>query len=438
MKVLLTPYSGGAIAHVTRLLAIADELKARGHHVLFTTSTSKKAFVETAGHAVHGAGHADVNLNDEHDQGLSYFANHRDLFLNWLGDEIDAATAFRPDVIVGSPSFFGPIASLKLGIPQVSVINAQWLPEFKGLLGLSLSGDRFAQRLTRSLAKPVFERRFSGKYLPEVRAFYRRLGIAQLPWSRRELNQRTAVLVPGVSAFEPIGRTQRTDLHYVGPLFWSGFERDPLDPATLFDDVAGKPFVYVSLGGSIYRRQSYVDLIAALRARTDWNVLLTLGPNFPREDFPADNGRFVAQSYTPGLKACSHADIVISTGSHGTVMQALWHGKPVVAIPHNIDQATIASRLAELGIGINLNPIGLHDFADRQRYFDRAVSIPWANVLERTARALDDEGLRARAAEFATPLRAGGEPPRLAANLVEKYASHAAGARRTAPDRRVR
>ncbi|MFC5488346.1 hypothetical protein [Dokdonella soli] len=426
MKILFTPYSGGAIAHIARLLAIADALKARGHDILFTTSTSKKVFVERSGHAVHGEGHADVNLNDEHDQSLSYFANNRDLFMSWLGDEIDAATAFRPDVIVSSPSFFGPTASLKLGIPQVSVINAQWLPEFKGLLGLSLAGDGLDHRIMRTLARPLFERKFSAKYLPEIRAFYQRLGIDERPHDRADVNRRTAVLVPSVAAFEPIGRSGRNDLHFVGPLFWSGFERVRFEPAELFADLS-KPFVYVSLGGSIYRKQSYLDLIDALAARTDWNVLLTLGPNFPRADFTADRDNFVIQSLTPGLKACMHADIVVGTGSHGTAMQALWHGKPVVAIPHNIDQATIASRLVELGLGLNLNPIGLRDFSDRQRYFDKAVSIPWRDVLDQTARALGDDALRARARDFSTTLRGAGDPPAVAADLVEHYATRSVG-----------
>ncbi|MFI4970775.1 MAG: glycosyltransferase [Lysobacterales bacterium] len=429
MKVLFTPYSGGAIAHVTRLLAIADALKARGHDILFTTSTSKKDFVERSGHAVHGAGHADVNLNDEHDQSLSYFANNRDLFMSWLGDEIDAASAFRPDVIVGSPSFFGPTASLKLGIPQVSVINAQWLPEFKGLLGLSLAGDGLGHRVVRSLVRPLFERKFSAKYLPEIRAFYRRLGIAERPRDRADLNRRTAVLVPSVAAFEPTGRSARQDLHFVGPLFWSGFERARFEPAELFADPS-KPFAYVSLGGSIYRRQSYLDLVDAIALRTGWNTLLTLGPNFPREDFPADRDNFVIQSQTPGLKACMHADIVVGTGSHGTAMQALWHGKPVVAIPHNIDQATIASRLVELGLGLNLNPIGLRDFSDRQRYFDKAVSIPWRDVFDRTAGALGDSALRKRAGDFSATLRAVGDPPTIAADLVEHYAMRRSGSDR--------
>lgn len=426
MKVLFTPYSGGAIAHVARLLPIADELAARGHSVLFTTSASKKAFVEAAGHEVRGDGHADVNLNDEHDQGLGYFRRNRGLFLDWLGDELAAAEAFRPDVIVASPSFFGPIAGLKYGIPQASVINAQWLPEFKGLLGLSRAGDGFADRCLRGLVRPLFERRFSSGYLREIRSFYEELGIPGIPATRADLNRSSMVLVPSCEAFEPVARSERQDLHYVGPLFWQGFERAPFDRDAWFGAHPPKPLVYVSLGGSVYRRQTYEELIAAFAARSDWNVLLTLGPNFPRDTFPADRPGFVVQAYTPGLKACAQADIVVTTGSHGTVMQALWNGKPVIALPHNIDQATIAARVQELGVGIDLNPVGLRDFTDRQRYFDKAVSVPWEDVARRVERALADDGLRERARGFAASLRRHGDAPKRAADLVERRARAAA------------
>lgn len=433
MRVLFTPYSGGAIAHVARLLPIADELAARGHATRFTTSVSKKSFVEAAGHAVHGGGHADVNLNDEHDQGITYFRSHRADFLDWLGDELAAAEAFRPDVIVSSPSFFGPIASLKFGIPQVSIVNAQWLPEFKGLLGLSRSRDTFADRLTRTLAKPLFERKFSSTYLEEIRSFYRELGVPGAPMSRGELHRSTQVLIPSCEEFEPVERSGRQRLHYVGPLFWSGFERAEFDRERLFGADRSRPLIYVSLGGSVYRRQSYEELIAALAERTDWNVLLTIGPNFPREEFAPDHPGFVVQAYTPGMKACAAADVVITAGGHGTVMQALWHGKPVVALPHNIDQATIASRLEELGVGVNLNPVGLRDFADRQRYFEKAISTPWSHVVAQTERVLADERLRANARAFAATVSRHAEPAKLAADAVERHARPGAAAVKESP-----
>ena len=139
MKILFTPYSGGSIAHIVRSLAVADCLLKRGHEILFTSTTSKREFVRKAGYEVYGDGHPDVNLNDENDQTMSYFKNNHDLFIAWMKDEIRAAKEFRPDILVNSPNFMGTPAGSLFNIPYVSIINAQWLLEYRGLLGIGKS-----------------------------------------------------------------------------------------------------------------------------------------------------------------------------------------------------------------------------------------------------------------------------------------------------------
>lgn len=428
MKVLITPYGGGSVAHVVRCLTVADELKRRGHDILFTAPKSKKSFIEERGaYKVFGQGHADVNLNDESDQSITYFKKNRDKFLDWLGDEIKAAESFKPDVIINSPSFFGPLAAHKLNIPYVAIINAQWLMEFQGLLGLGKSRDHLGDSILRKLAKPIFAKKFEKVYMAEICQFYKDLGITYVPDKRKDLYSHNPFLIPSIPDFEPIEKTNRTDIHYVGPLFWQGFESEGFDPKKLFKDFADKPFVYVTLGGSIYRKKSYDELISTLQQKTDWNILLTIGPNFERDTFPADSSHLIIRSYAPGLAVCQYADVIINTASHGTVMQALWHGKPIVGIPHNIDQATIASRLVELGVGVNLNAIGIRDFSDREKYFKKATSISWDYVVSQTEKVLADNSIKSQAESFKAKLRKYSNGEKKAADYIESYAKQRRG-----------
>ncbi len=422
LKILFTPYGGGSIAHTVRSLAVADELKRRGHKILFTAPTSRKSFIEKAGYEVFGKGHADVNLNDENDQGISYFRSHRAQFLDWLGDEIRAAETFKPDIIVNSPTFFGPLASLKLGIPHVSIINAQWLMEFKGLLGLGRSTDSFLNQMIRRAAKPIFAKKFDDLYMAEIKSFYEDLGVGYIPMKRVDLHRHNPILIPSVPEFEPIEKTVRTNIHYVGPLFWGGFEDKPFDPKQTFANYGKRPFVYVSLGGSIYRKKSYQELLEALNSKKDWLILVSIGPNFAADEFKSQGPHLVIQPYSPGLAVCQAADIVINTASHGTVMQALWHGKPLVTIPHNIDQGTIAGRIAELGLGVNLNRVSLRDFSNREKYFEKATQIPWSKVIEAAELALADSAMQRRAEKFKQHLRDYQHGDQKAADFIEKYA----------------
>lgn len=385
MRVLFTPYCGGSIAHVVRSLALADELKARGHTILFTTSRSRRAFIEAAGYAVHGQGHPDVNLNDESDQGISYFRRNREDFLAWFRDEIEAAESFRPDVIVNSPSFFGAIASKKLGIPHVSIINGNWHPDYLGVLGLSLCTDRLAHRIARTVLRPVLAHGFDRIYMEEIRGWYKELRIQPLPECRRALHTGLRALIPGIPSLEPI-RKGVPNVHYIGPLQWQGFEAMPFDlpPAWQGDR---RPLVYATLGGSVFSGEVYARLLDAFAARDNWRTVVSLGPNFSRNCFAPDLPHLIIRQFVPGLQLCKRADIVVNTASHGTIMQALSHGKPIIALPRNIDQATFAQRLVELGAGKNLSPVPVHRFTDRSAY----ASVANARQLTALLAAVDHE-----------------------------------------------
>jgi len=226
MKILFTPYSGGSIAHVIRCLAIADKLKERGHKILFTTTKVRKPFINQAGYEVFGEGHAEVNLNDEKDQSIN-----------------KAVEAFQPDIVVNSPSFFGSLIRHKYGIPYVTILNAQWLSHFRGLLGLGKSKDDLSHLFLRKLLRPVFTKRFEALYLKEIQEFYRALDIGYIPSKRVELHMHNPILIPSIYEFEPLEPDTRDDVHFLGPLFWRGFEDMEFDKHKMFTN-PDKPLIY--------------------------------------------------------------------------------------------------------------------------------------------------------------------------------------------------
>ena len=258
--------------------------------------------------------------------------------------------------------------------------------------------------------------------MKEIGIFYDRLDVSQKPSFQRDLHANNPALIPSIPEFEPIMKTKRTNIHYVGPLQWDGFEKEQLDIDALFPESPKKPLVYISLGGSVYSKHFYQKLIDGFSKQTDWNVLMGIGPNFPASDFETPSKNIAIRAYLPGLQVCEHADVIVNTGGHGTVMQALWNGKPVVAIPHNIDQATIASRLVELGLGINLNKIGLRDFANRDKYFRKAAEVDSTTVVAAVRRVMADKRMRAKAEAFKKHVQRYEHPGKTAADLVEKYA----------------
>ncbi len=102
-------------------------------------------------------------------------------------------------------------------------------------------------------------------------------------------------------------------------------------------------------------------------------------------------------------EAMRDADLVICHAGHGTVVRALEHGVPVLAVPHSGDMAENAARLDWAGVGVRL---------------------PWRLVTPLTMRfaaqrALDQlAGLSARARELAT-WAGDHDGPGRAAELIE-------------------
>lgn len=79
-----------------------------------------------------------------------------------------------------------------------------------------------------------------------------------------------------------------------------------------------------------------------------------MGPEFSKTLFKIDNSRVIIEKFLPGLKCSQIAKLCINSGSHGTITQALYFGKPSICILHNVDQATFAKRIVEIGCGVDL------------------------------------------------------------------------------------
>src|SRR5438270_4964031 len=134
--------------------------------------------------------------------------------------------------------------------------------------------------------------------------------------------------------------------YYVGPL---GIWEPPGEPPAYLNE-PGNPWVLVSISS---QRQDDIGLAeAALHALADEpvRVLVTLGPEHePSElsDHPANARIENTVSHSAVLE---RAVLLISHAGHGTVMKALWQGKPMVLIPWGRDQPGVAARAQALQV----------------------------------------------------------------------------------------
>jgi UDP:flavonoid glycosyltransferase YjiC (YdhE family) len=186
--------------------------------------------------------------------------------------------------------------------------------------------------------------------------------------------------------------------HYVGPL---GIWEPPSEPAPYLDE-PGDPWVLVTISSQL---QDDVPLAAAaLTALSGHRVrtLLTLGLDHDPNELGAIPPNARVERTASHAAALERGALLVSHAGHGSVMKALWHGRPMVLVPWGRDQPGVAARASALGVA----EVVPRDEASEQRL---SVAID---------RVLTDARMTEAAGREAARLRAT-NPPTAAATLIE-------------------
>ena len=134
--------------------------------------------------------------------------------------------------------------------------------------------------------------------------------------------------------------------HYVGPL---GIWEPPRESPAYLDE-PGDPWVLVSI--SSQRQDDVLLAEAAVEALADQPVrlLVTLGPEHEPSELSARAPNARVERTVSHSAVLERAVLLVSPAGHGTVMKALWQGKPMVLIPWGRDQPGVAARAQALGV----------------------------------------------------------------------------------------
>ena len=299
------------------------------------------------------------------------------------------------DVVVDFWNPFACIAARAVDKPLVTVIQADMHPESRGFI--------WWKDPPPDLPTPV-------STLNKVLAAY------SLPSIRKteELCVGDRTLVVGMPEADPLPET--ADVTYVGPLLWQKSEARLPDWA---DDLSReKPVIWVYSGNPHYAPgiSTWVDsavvvhaCIAAL-AGEDVQVVLTTGHHaLPRGVLPLP-ANFRYEPYVPGLAMAERSDLLIHHGGYGSCQTGLYTGTPAVIIPTYSERESNARRIAALGAGDFVAPVG--DSARKRR-------VPVEDLRAKVRRVLSDPSYAMNARRLGDQMRAYGGAPQ-AANLIEE------------------
>ena len=332
-------FSIPAWGHTNPTVEVVRQLTAQGHQVRYYSFAAFREKLEAAGAEViccDGAiPPAPKNLDKKLGRDFAALVEMAaDTTLALEEQVCRELEDFRPDVIVSdSVCFWGKLFAGKLGIPYVCSTTTFAFNQYSA----RLMKPRAGEMLWSLLGIP----RISRKMALLRQHGYQVEKVTDLLQNDNETN----TIVYTSRAFQPMAETFSERYAFVGP---SVPERnEPLPHKT-------RPLVYVSLGTVMHERKRFckncvtalkgMDVDAVLSVGTAEN-LSALGPLPPS---------IQAAKRVDQLSVLRRADVFLTHCGMNSASEAIWYGVPTVLDPQQSEEAAVADRMEELGMGLRL------------------------------------------------------------------------------------
>ena len=403
-RIVLTPW--GSFGDLHPFLALAIELKRRGHHPVIATCEVYRGKVEGEGIAFapmrpdvgEFQNRPDVVKRIFHPlRGSEYII--REMLMPALEESLGdvSVAAEGADLLIShSVTFATPLVAEMRKLPWLSVvlqpsvmfseIDPPRLPQLRILKGRgSLFKKIFfsAMRLlTRQWFKPYERVRrrlglppagshplFEGQFSPEgtIALFSKLFGKPQPDWPPRT----TVVGFPFYDRFD-------AGSHAVSP------------ELARFLDEGTDPIVFTLGSSAVFDPGTFFDISVEAARRVGRRAVLLAGLEFANRLRLKSDDRMVVCAYEPHSLLFPRAAAIVHQGGIGTTAQALRSGKPMLVVAFSHDQPDNGARVEEIGVGLT---------KPRDRY-SIATAIPALETL------LTDDKMRNKAAETGRQIRA--------------------------------
>lgn len=336
------------LAHVARASVVAKAAVARGHEVVFCVDPRFN----------HLFGDEARTWKEVHTIPLDRFARAIDrgtpiyderTLSSYAEEDRRLITTYAPDAVVGDFRLSLSVSARVSGVPYVSISNAYWSPY--AAIRYPIPDIPLASWLGVGLAQRVFDMVRPVAFALHAVALNRlrkRSGLSALKYDLRyAYTDADLTLYADLEEVVPVENLP--DRHrFVGPLLWAPdvplpdwWDRVPVD----------RPIVYVNLGSS--GRSQLLPVIVEAAGTLPVTALVATAGLPPPVTVPS-NVRLAA--YLPGDLTAERCHLVINNGGSPGCYQALAAGRPVLGVPHNLDQFLNMSLLERCGTGVLLRP----------------------------------------------------------------------------------
>jgi UDP:flavonoid glycosyltransferase YjiC (YdhE family) len=357
---ILVATHGEVLAHTTRALMIAEELRTRGANITFAMRGDKSRIVEAAGFPVRDI--VGVPLRDvlrRHREGNAKLCSDSQAS-ECVNADLEILQSERPDIVLSDFRPSTAAAARILQIPHVAILNSTWTPylDQEQVRLVWPEHTRFGPalgRFARFLAGPDLMRfRFLDSLFQFI--FQQNLIYGVGPFNKIQAAHGVSpsidlfhywlgdlTLVPDYPSFMPVREDTPASVKMIGPLVWQGANFSEIEKLESALDRA-RPTIYVTVGST--GDPKIFQLMIDAANKKNWNLIITKAG---LADIPSSKNTFV-YDLLPGEAAMRASDVTICQGGSGTINQAIAANCPFVGVASNADQEWNLDRAFRLGI----------------------------------------------------------------------------------------
>jgi len=361
--------------HLHPFMALAREVRSRGHEAAFYTGGGALAALEREGFRCFPFREVDwgrvAQTVDDLIAGRKRPYQVRRLWPNFLVETVPAQARdleavlreWPPDAIICDIAMWAPILILgeRTGIPILAFSHVAHciLPGPDGpIQGMALPRRRSAaQKVLATLASRA-AKVVTARTRRRASALRRQFGLAPLGIS---VNAYTGTLplylVPSAPEFDNCRRDLPASVRYVGACLWDKHANEA--PAEWLAGVPRRrPVVVVDEGALFTHEPRVLELAARGLGGEAATVILLAGEGRVLDGLKLGHlsSNVILQPHAPLSDVLQAADALITNGNSESVLAALRAGLPVVVLPSIWDQAEMAWRVAETGAGLRISP----------------------------------------------------------------------------------
>jgi zeaxanthin glucosyltransferase len=341
--------------HLNPMTALARQLQARGHDVVFLYSSDAAGlpFIPDPekDHVNENRGKTSkMQGEDALKFGMRLLMTQTEAILKSL-PAIVQANGFDA-LLLDTVQFYIELGPMQLGIPYVHVSNGLHF-DYSGYTPLCLYGwphQTTPPALARNREGVAKWAKILGEANAGIRAHAESAGL-EVDWE--DLDSTLSPLAsitqtPRVFDFE--SSHWPPQFHHTGP-FHDRKGREKVDFP--WERLTGEPLIYASMGTILNGRLDVFRIIvAALAKHAGLQLVLSVGDQVDPEQIGPVPSNAIIVKQAPQLELLKQTSVCITHAGLNTVLESLAQGVPQVAIPVTYDQPGIAARIAHKKTGV--------------------------------------------------------------------------------------